>query len=417
MATEALYVRRFVDAALDDLLAELSAVLVVGPRASGKTTTLSRRAATIVRLDVPAEAAAFRADPDAALRGLVEPVLLDEWQQVPEVLGAVRRAIDVDPSPSRFLVTGSVRAHLDADLWPATGRLVRIGMHPLAVRELQRRTPGPTFLDATARGAEPAIPADPPDLRGYVEIALTGGFPQPALRLGGPARRAWYTSYVDDLLSHDVERFDPPRTRRRDPERLRRYLEAWALNSAGTPDHKTLYDAAGINRLTALAYDALLAGVFVAEEVPAWSTNRLKRLTHLPKRYLVDPALVGAALRVDVDGVLRDGDLLGRLLDTFVAAQLRPELAASSSAPRLHHVRTAGGVREVDLLAELGGGRVVGVEVKAASAPTRADAAALEWLRDELGDRFAAGVLLHTGPRAFALARGISAVPIAALWA
>lgn len=410
------YVTRSVDALLDDLLAELPAVLVVGPRAAGKTTTLSRRARTIVKLDVPGEAVAFRADPDAALRGLPEPVLLDEWQEVPAVLGAVRRAVDADPRPCRFLLTGSVEAHLETELWPATGRLVRVAVYPMTVREQQQGVDGRPFLDRVASGAEIHSPAEAPDLRGYVELALAGGFPQPTLFLSGSRRLAWYESYLDDLLTRDIDRLEPPRTRPRDRERLRRYLEALALSSAGAPDHKTLYDAARINRLTALEYDALLSGVFVAEEVPAWSTNRLKRLTRTPRRYLVDAALVGATLRVDVDGALRDGDLLGRLLDTFVVSQLRAEVASSSLPTRLHHLRTAAGAREIDVLVELGSGRVVGLEVKATSVPSRRDAASLEWLRDELGDRFAAGLVLHTGPRAFPLAERIAAVPIASVW-
>ncbi len=114
--------------------------------------------------------------------------------------------------------------------------------------------------------------------------------------------------------------------------------------------------------------------------------------------------------------MLRDGDLLGRLLDTFVAAQLRPELAASAGRPRLFHVREKNGRHEIDLLAEFGMGQVVAIEVKATAAPNRGDAAHLEWLRDRLGERFLAGVVFHTGPSSFALADQVVALPIAALW-
>jgi uncharacterized protein len=410
------YLRRLVDERLDALLTELPAVIVVGTRATGKTTTVARRAATVVSLDVPAEAAAFRADPDAALRDLAEPVLLDEWQEVPEVLGAVRRSVNADPSPSRFLVTGSVRAQLTSGVWPATGRLVRLVMYPMTIREQRGEVTGLTLFDRLAAGLELTAPTDPPDLRGYVELALAGGYPQPALRLTGSGRRAWYESYIEDLLTHDVDLVRPTRTRRRDTERLRRYFEACALNSGGTPEHKTLYDTAGIDRITALAYDDLLAGLFVVDRMAAWSTNRLKRLVKIPKRYLIDAALLGAALRLDVDGILRDGNLLGRVLDTLVAAQLRPELVVSLSTPRLYHVRTMGGEREVDLLAELGGGSVVGIEVKASSAPSGDEASGLEWLRDRLRERFVAGVVFHTGPRVYRLGPGIVAAPIASLW-
>src|SRR6266508_6931241 len=116
------YTPRAVDPLIDRLLTELPALFIVGPRAAGKTTTAARYARTVVQLDREAEAVAFRADPDAALRGLPEPVLLDEWQVVPGVLGAVKRAVDEDPRPGRFLLTGSVRGDLDQEMCPGTGR-------------------------------------------------------------------------------------------------------------------------------------------------------------------------------------------------------------------------------------------------------------------------------------------------------
>ena len=94
---------------------------------------------------------------------------------------------------------------------------------------------------------------------------------------------------------------------------------------------------------------------------------------------------MAAAIRVDADGVIRDGNILGRLLDTFVVAQLRPEVPVSVSAPRLHHLRTEKGRHEIDVIVELGGGRLIAIEIKAGSAPALSDARHLAWLRDELG--------------------------------
>jgi predicted AAA+ superfamily ATPase len=410
------YVPRLVDPVIDELITQLPALMLVGPRATGKTRTGERRSATVVRLDRKTEAVAFEGDPDAALRDTPEPVLLDEWQMVPDVLGAVRRAVDSEPRAGRFLLTGSVRATLENDVWPATGRLVRLAMYPMSQREIAGRTDGPTFFDRLAEGGGLNAPSDPPDLRGYVELALRSGFPEPALRLTGQAREAWLESYVNDLLTHDVEQLEESSTRRRDPQRMRRYFEAYALNSAGVVDHRTIYDAAQVNKLTATAYEDLLSGLLIAEQVPAWTSNRLKRLVRQPKRYLVDPALIAAALRIDEHGVMRDGNLLGRVLDTFVAAQLRPELVASSTRPRLHHLRTEQGRHEVDLIAELAGERLIGIEVKAGSTATADDAQHLTWLREEIGERFVAGVVLHTGARIYEVGERIVAAPIASIW-
>jgi predicted AAA+ superfamily ATPase len=406
------YSARLLDDAIARLFEQLPALLLVGPRASGKTTTAGRYAKSVVRLDHDAEAQAFRADPDAALRGLPEPVLIDEWQMVPGVLGAVKRSVDTRPDPGRFIITGSVRAELDGEWWPGTGRVTRLPMFGMTVREQAGHGSAEPFLDRVAAGADLAPASDTPDLRGYVELALRGGFPEPALRLGELGRRHWLESYVEHLLTRDAEEVDGGR----DPVRLRRYLEAYALNTAGVVEERTLFEAAGINRRTAQAYERLLSNLLVVEAMPAWTSNRFKRLVLMPKRHLVEPALVGAVLGLDAALVLRSGDLLGRLLDSFVVSQLRAELAVSSVRPRLSHVRQQQGRFEVDILAELAGGRLVAMEVKADAAPGPEAARHLAGLRDRYDAEFAAGIVFHTGPRTYRLGDRLAAVPISALW-
>lgn len=405
------YRSRGVEPLLRALLAEVPALLVVGPRASGKTTTASRLAKTVIRLDRPADAAAFAADPDAALRELEEPVLLDEWQAVPGVLAAVKRAVDSDAHAGRYILTGSVRADLEAQTWPGTGRVLRVPMFPLSVAERLDRSTTVPLITRLAQGDTLRVLRSPPDLRDYVELAIAGGFPE-TLALSPTTRQRWLDSYVDQLITRDATEAEGGR----DPVRLRRFFEAVALNSAGAADVQTLLASAGINRKTAVAYEQLLANLMVLDVVPAWTSNRLKRLTRAPKRYLVEPALMAGVLRLDVAAVMRDGDLLGRVLDTFVAAQIRSELAIAESRPRLYHLRQEQGRHEIDLLVELGAGRVIAIEVKADAAPGADAAKHLVWLRDELGDRFVAGVVLHTGPRVYALGEKIVAAPICTLW-
>lgn len=407
------YVRRFLDDEISDALRVHPAVLVVGPRASGKTTTARRHAATVVRLDRPAESAAFIADADAALATFEEPVLLDEWQAVPGLLGAVKRAVDDDSRPGRFILTGSIRADLKGETWPGTGRLVRLDMWGISEREIAGFTEAPSLLSLIVEHGLAALspPRSPPDLVGYIELALRGGFPDAALRLENEGRYQWLDSYLDQVLTRDAVDVS-----RRDPALLARYFEVLALNSAGIVTDNTIFEAAAIDRRTAAAYERLLSNLFLLDVVPAWFTNRLSRLVKTPKRYITDASLVAAALRIDVRGVLRDGDILGRALDTFVASQLRPELNASGLRPRLFHLREKNGRHEIDLLAELSGNRVIAFEVKASAAPNRSDAAHLEWLRDRLGERFIGGVVLHTGPSVFALSDRIVAAPLASLW-
>lgn len=103
-------------------------------------------------------------------------------------------------------------------------------------------------------------------------------------------------------------------------------------------------------------------------------------------------------------------------IDTFVVAQLRPELELSPIKPSLFHLRERDGRREVDLVVEVGAGNIVAVEIKATAAPDASDARHLVWLRDLLGERFLGGAVLHTGPLPFRLAERVLAVPICALW-
>lgn len=330
------------------------------------------------------------------------------------MLGAVKRAVDDEPGAGRFLLTGSVHADLDAQTWPGTGRLVRVQMYGLTVREMTDRPSAQPFLDRLVLADLDALTpsTDPPDLLGYVELALRGGFPEAALQLAEANRRAWLEGYVDQLLTSDIE----TSYGRRDPRLLRRYFEALALSTAGMADSKTLYEAAGIDRKTAIAYERLLTNLFVLDTMPAWTNDRLSRLIKAGKRYLVDPSLIAAALRLDRTAVLRDGDLLGRILDTFVVAQITPEVELSASRARLHHLRARDGGHEVDLIAELPTNDIIAIEIKATAAPNVSDARNLVWMRDRLGDRFIAGAVLHTGPRPFRLAERIFALPICALW-
>jgi uncharacterized protein len=415
IVTQPMYVPRLADSLLEDLVGAVPGVMVTGPRATGKTTTMRRLAADVLRLDHPGTAAVVAADPDAALRRMREPLLIDEWQEVPTILGAVKRAVDDDARPGRFLLTGSVEADLTSTMWPGTGRVVRVVLHGLTRREISGRTGSPGLLAAVLGGDLSAVsmPPDPPDLDGYVALAALSGFPEPALRLPGPVRRAWLDSYLEHVVTRDVVSAGQAR----DPVRLRGYLEALALSTAGLPTDTTLYQAAGIDKRTADAYDRLLSALFLLDLVPPWTSNRLSRLVKRSKRYLVDPALAMAAARIDGAAVLSDPDLLGRILDTLVVAQLRPELDLLQPHARLHHLRTEAGRQEVDLVIDLGGGRLIAAEVKATSAPATKDARHLAWLRDELGDSFARGIVFHTGRHPYPLDDRIWALPIAALWA
>lgn len=412
------YVPRLVDARLTEVLAVFPAALIVGPRAVGKTTTARRVASTIVELDDPAQAAPFRADPSVALEATQRtssgPVLLDEWQEVPEVLAAVKRAIDRGAKGGSFILTGSVRAPLASASWPGTGRVIAIDMHPLTV--LERRAKGTPRSDFIARIMSGQVsdlvpPPELPNLVEYLDLAMTGGYP-PVLGLPAQPRRLWLNSYVDQLVLRDV----PGLREIRNPAALRRLLRALSESTGTLTADTELAAAADMNVRTVGRQERLLEDLRIVMSLPAWHTNRLSRLIKQRKRYAVDTGLVAAVLDTDTDGVLRQGDLMDRLLETFVIAQLRPLLDVAEHRVTAYHLRQQDGRREVDVLLEAADGHVVGLEIKASAGPSATDARHLVWLRDQLGDRFTAGLVLHTGKSSYPLAERVTAVPIAALW-
>ena len=417
------YLERLADPLITELLAALPAISLIGPRAAGKTTTAARHASTVIHLDHPAQAEVVAADPDAALAGLAEPILLDEWQEVPDVLGAVKRACDRDPRPGRFILTGSVRAETDHRTWPGTGRVTRLEMLPLTVGELRSSTApmlvdriverDPVLSGRTSWATDGASAAGGAlNLRDYVQLALRGGFPSAALGSAERARRRWLDTYAAEIVGRDAVLAGNGIDR----GRLGRYFAAYAHQCARIVDDNLLSAAAGIDRRTAHAYLNLLERIYAVSELPAWSSNRTKRLVKRPKRFLVDSSLFAAVTGVTEAGAMRDGDILGRLLETFVVAQLRAQATVSDHRCTLHHLRQHNGRHEIDAVIEIDSGDIIGIEIKATAAPSRGDARHLAWLREEEDDRFLAGLVLHTGPGIMPLGERLWAAPISTLW-
>lgn len=256
------------------------------------------------------------------------------------------------------------------------------------------------------------LPFERPDMMGYIDRALASGFPQGVKINSERTRSAWLNSYIDHLVGRDVALI----AEIRDPMRLRRYLSTIAANTAGTPSVSTLVETAGLNRETAQRYDVLLERLFVTEQVPAWSSNRLSRLSAHPKRYVCDPALSAALIGADRRAILRDVDLLGRMIDTFVVSQLRPELTLGRLPVTMFHLRQDG-QKEVDILLEERNGTLVAIEVKAANDVNRSDARHLLWLRDKLGPATVrASIVFYTGSHVIRLDERVWAVPICSLW-
>jgi len=422
-----MYDRRIVDDELDELLSGVAAVAIEGPKAVGKTATALQRARTVHELDDPAQRQIAAADPARLLAG-DGPILIDEWQRLPASWDLVRRAVDSDPRPNRFLLTGSANPDNPAT-HSGAGRIVRVRMRPLSLaeRELARPT---LSLGAMLRGERPDVTGESPvTLRDYTREILASGFPA-IRRLSGRALRAQLESYISRVVDKDFQELGYSV---RDPDLLLRWMRAYAAASSSTATLETIRDAATSgegskpSRDSVLAYRSALERLWLLDPVRAWlpSRNQVARLTRPDKHQLADPALAASLLGVTAEALLegddagmdipRDGTLLGHLFESLVTQSVR--VLAQAGEAEVRHLRTKNGRHEVDLIVVRPDQRVVAIEVKLARSIGDDDVKHLHWLRGEIGDDLLDASVITTGPHAYRREDGIAVVPAALLGA
>lgn len=400
-------------------LADESVVVLQGPRAVGKSTLLQALAASesreIIDLDDLATRDAARADPALFVHGDA-PVLIDEFQHVPELLDAIKAELNRDGAPGRFVLTGSTRyATLPAAAQALTGRAHRMDVLPLSQGEIAgvREDFAEVLLGDPEMLLNPRLPALAREE--YVGRVVRGGFP-PVLRRAQPADRArWFDDYVELVIERDVMELTRVRRRRQLPLLLRQLASqtAQVLNVAKAAT--TL----GMERSTAEDYTKLLEAVFLVQRLPAWGTTLGSRVGAAPKIHVVDSGLAARLLRLTEHKLgLASAQALtefGHLLDTFVVSEICKQLEWLDSPVQQGHWRTHEG-EEVDLIVEREDGRVAAVEVKAASRAPTSELRGLLALRRKLGSQFLGGVVLYTGARAYTHDSGLHVIPINRLW-
>ena len=419
------YAPRAIDPHLVEMLAGLPAVAVEGPKAVGKTATAARLARTIIRLDREDEVELLAVDPGRLSRGPA-PVLVDEWQLMPQSWDLVRRAVDDGAGAGAFLLTGSATPR--ARTHSGAGRIVRVRMRPMSFAERQIESPTVSFAGLLADGPAEIGGRTEVALEDYAEEIVRSGFP--AIRgLEGVHRRDALESYLTRIVEHDFSELGHVVRR---PRVLEAWLTAYAAVTGTTATYESILDAAtqGIGdkptRPTTAAYRDTLERLWILDEVPAWvgSRNRLASLTQASKHFLADPALaarllgVGARALIDTPQpgkiVARDGTLLGALFEHLVALSVR--VHAEVERARVLHLRTKGGEHEVDLIVERDDGKVLAIEIKLNRLPTDKDVRHLRWLKEKLGDDLVDAVVVTTGPLAYRRPQdGIAVVPLALL--
>jgi uncharacterized protein len=419
------YLERVVDAELDELLSGLPAVTLDGPKGVGKTATAVRRAATVYTLDDPGQRLLLEAEP-GRLERAKPPVLLDEWQLHPQVWDVVRRSVDRDAAPGRFLLTGSA-SPVNAPTHSGAGRIVRLRMRPMSLSERGLESPTVSLRDLLSGAGDPVEGTTEVQLATYTEEIVRSGFP--GIRpLTDRPRRAQLAGYLDRIVERD---FPEQGHLVRRPATLRAWLAAYAAATATTASYNAILDAATAGdsdkpaKTTTMAYRDVLSQLWLLEPVEAWlpTRNRLNRLASAPKHHLADPALAAALLGVGPTALLddatrghpriRDGVLLGQLFESLVTLDVRVYAQAAEAAVR--HLRTKNGDHEVDLIVERADHRVLAIEVKLAPFVTDADVKHLVWLKSQIGDDLLDAVVITTGTEAYRRRDGIAVVPAALL--
>ena len=419
------YIPRIVEGELDELLEGSPAISLEGPRGVGKTETARRRARTRHELDRPGAVEVAASDPDRLVEG-AEPILIDEWQRWPPSWDLVRRAVDEERRPGRFLLTGSASVP-SSGVHTGAGRILTVRMRPMSLVERGLAKPTVSLAELLS-GHRPAVSGSTEvRLDEYVEEILTGGFP--GIRTAPPrTRRAELDGYVERIIGRE---FPEQGLRVRNPAVLRRWLRAYAAATSTTTSYDRIRDASSAgegdkpSRSTTRPYRDILEQLWILDPLEAWlpTGGHHSRLTVGPKHHLADPALAARLLGVDAGALLdarppgpamvRDGTLLGALFESLVTQSVRVYAQASEAAT--NHLRTRGGELEVDIMVVRPDQRAVALEVKLAAAIGDRDVGHLHRLADRLGADLLDAAVVTTGRDAYRRRDGIAVVPAALL--
>jgi len=415
-------VHRNVSGILLAALGDTPVVALIGARQSGKSTLArslceSAHPAVYLTMDDADVLDAASRDGAAFVRGLTGPVVLDEVQRVPELLLAIKAAVDRDRAPGRFFLTGSAQLLLLpklADtlagrmelvtLWPFSRSEVA-GIRQSIIEGLFRDGEG-TVLGASGRATPPMVDRD-----AVADIVCMGGFPEAVARPSAARRAAWVSSYVTTVTERTVRDVADIASL---PD-LRRLLAAVAARSSSLLNVADLSRTLGLPQTTVKRYLGLLEIAFLTLKLPAWSVNVDSRLVKTPRVHIADSGLLIHVLGAEASRLLADPMLFGQALESFVVSELVRQSTWSAVSVRLFHFRTHAG-REVDVVLEDASGRVVGVEVKATATPTSSDFAGLRTLAEAAGPRFVRGFVVCLCEQAIAFGPRLQSLPLPALW-
>src|ERR1700733_4939219 len=410
--------RRLVDVAAARF-AEEPVLVLNGPRTVGKSTLLSQLAErlgrTVIDCDDPATRAAVRADPGRFVES-AEPVLIDEYQLVPELLDAIKAQLNRDLRPGRYALAGSTRyAAVPAAAQALTGRVDLVPVLPLSQGEIDgtRETFVARLLEGHGIDEPPQRTAATRDE--YARRATSGGMPVALRRPPGPSRSRWFANYVNLVIDKDV--LDISRVRQR--EMLPRLLRQLAARSGQVLNMAAISGSSGLEKSTAENYIKLLEAVFLIYRLPAWGTTLGSRVTKHPKVHLVDSGVMAWLLNLTPQKIAQAAPAslteYGHLLETFAVGEILKQVSWSDAPVAAGYFRTESG-DEVDLVLERDDGQVIAFEIKAGTRVSGEDLRGLRLLKDRLGPRVQEAVILYSGQYAYRHEDWAWILPLSQIW-
>ncbi|MGN6424324.1 MAG: ATP-binding protein [Asticcacaulis sp.] len=396
-------------------LKERRVILLEGPRQCGKTTLARQMAGggegTIYRTldDQTLLNSAFE-DPHGFVAHGNELMIIDEVQRAPLLLPAVKKDVDENETPGRFILTGSANIQsLPKVNESLAGRVRKVRLRPLSEGELENAQP--QFLARIFAGDAKSLPASTLNKDDYLTRALRGGFPE-AVRLGSERqRRLWHKDYLQALIDRDLR--DIANIRRQDS--LLKLIEALAAWSSKYMDVSAIGASLSLTHGTLESYINAVETLYLVDRVRPWTKTDYARIGKKDKLFMADTGLMASCMGWSLDKVRLNGELNGKLIETFVYTQLAALVDASSGEYTLSHYRDRE-KREVDFLVE-NDDAIVGIEVKAGTNIDADSFKHLKWFKANMaGEKPFYSIVLYSGEYTVSFGEGLWAVPTSALW-
>ncbi|MGH8146222.1 MAG: ATP-binding protein [Rhodanobacteraceae bacterium] len=392
-------------------LADTPVVLLNGPRQSGKTTLardLLGASRTFRSLDDETALAAAIADPTGFIRD-TDRLTVDEVQRAPALFRAIKKSVDENRQPGRFLLTGSTNVlSLPAAADSLAGRMAVIDLLPLARAEIERTHPA--FLRLVFKGMPP-FHGQPTVSRTLERMVLTGGYPE-MLRRHDAARRAnWARNYLRAIVQRDVRDIASVDKLGHMP----RLLRALAQHSGQLINYAQVGGQLSLDAKTVRKYLDIFQQLFLVRALEPWSSNRLSRLIKTPKLHFLDSGLLASLLGITDTILATRPKQFGHLLEGFVFAELVKLTGSTDDEYLFSHYRDKD-QNEVDVVIENGAGDTVGVEVKAAATVNATDFRGLRKLAHACGPCFRCGIILYDGDAVLPFGERLYAAPVSSLW-